>query len=70
MIFAGFFSNDIDTNIFQIIFDIDFCFGNMQRLIIHTRTSEVGLATLFNIREVINQRLSLRPVTTIHINHS
>jgi hypothetical protein len=29
MIFAGFFSNDIDANIFQIIFDIDFCFGNM-----------------------------------------
>ena len=28
MIFAGFFSNDIGANIFQIIFDIDFCFGN------------------------------------------
>ena len=28
-IFAGFFSNDIGANIFQIIFDIDFCFGNM-----------------------------------------
>ena len=24
-----FFSNDIAANIFQIIFDIDFCFGNM-----------------------------------------
>jgi hypothetical protein len=28
MIVAGFFSNDIGANIFQIIFDIDFCFGN------------------------------------------
>ena len=40
------------------------------RLIIHTRTSAVSLETLFNIREVIKKRLSLRPVTTIHINHS
>ena len=40
------------------------------RLIIHKRTSEVGLETLFNIREVIKKRLPLRPVTTIHTNHS
>jgi hypothetical protein len=40
------------------------------RLIIHTRTNEVGLETLFNICEVIKKRLSLPPVTTIHTNHS
>ena len=30
----------------------------------------MSLETLFNIREVIKKRLSLRPVTTKHINHS
>ena len=30
----------------------------------------MGLETLFNIREVIKKRLPLRPVTTIHTNHS